>query len=124
MKHLKLYENFDYDPFSYPNKIEVGDYVILNLSKEHYHRNEYLDFINNSIGEVICVFDHYNIYNRKLEIKYENVPENIKIFFHSGSDDPRSFSRNSIEESPIHVKYLSKDKEDLEYILEGELYNL
>jgi len=104
---FKIYESInDGEP-------EIGDYVICDPD----FRNLF-NFINNNIGQII----NYPSTTDKYVIKYENVPESIYSFFDvnislSGHTYKRYFQRDEII-------YWSKNKEDLEHLIQSKKYNL
>ena len=87
---------------------EIGDWVIC---KESDSDSEVDTFTSNNIGKYIRYdYDiqyHYVIY-------YEDVPEDLQKYF--------SFNERNMELSEI--QYWSKDKEDLEYIIQTSKFNL
>jgi len=103
MKHLKYFENIE-EP-------QVGDYVICeelsNLTPD------ICNFISSNIG--IIEYTKNDDGETSYYIKYENVPEDI--FFLTLRNNKRDMSREEI----IHF---SKNKEDLEYIINANKYNL
>lgn len=67
MKHLKTYEN----NIDYPDE---GDKILMH-TYENPKNKEYVNFINNNIGEVLFVTDNPN--HRKIFVKYDDIPKDI-----------------------------------------------
>jgi len=104
MKHIKEFENLN------NNELGINDYVIC---KETGSLNEFLSL---NIGQVIQV----DKYDRTLYvIEYKNVPEFLSYRFLCPIKD--KFLRNMYK---YEIKYWSKDREDLEAIIEAKKYNL
>ena len=115
MKYLKRFEDINID------EPKVGDYAVFfddigqigsDVSGDF---NEYLYFINNTIGEIIKI---ENIDAYKYHVKFENVPTNINKYFDKTFD--YYYLRFHIEE----ILYWSKDKEELEKYIQAKKYNL
>jgi hypothetical protein len=103
MRYIKTYEELNV------GEIQVGDYVICEILKfSKYYDIDYVNFINTHIGVVEVV----NIINNYVRIEYgENVPGNDMIVTYTYLDTEI-------------IKYWSKNKEDLEVILQQKKYNL
>jgi hypothetical protein len=103
MKHLKIYEEL-YDE---PN---IGDYVICKLNIV----NSILDnFYQTTIGKIVSAI-RISPTKRLYRVEYENTPDKngTKQFPHR-----REFATDEI----LHY---SKNREDLEAILDAKKYNL
>lgn len=103
MKYIKKFEDI--------NEPEVGDYVI--CSEEHDGLSKKLiDFTSNNIGQLIEI-DGTQYY--PFVVKYDdNVPLELEVnFLHN--------TRGMMRAEIIHY---SKNKEDLEMILNANKYNL
>jgi len=99
-------------------KPRVGDYVIIQTN----HKDPRLiNFFENTITKIVGTKDlfgtlHYIVY-------FDNIPEELSEIF----DSP---FRSKIWRTEHHhftienIKYWSKNKEDLEYILAANKYNL
>jgi len=104
---FKLYEKLDV------GKPKLGDYVIC------YDKDDddgTLGWIKTTIGQIIkthnnppCIFD----------VKYENIPEDIKYRFYN--DKFNNIFRPMIIDEILHW---SKNKEDLEVFFDIDKYNL
>jgi hypothetical protein len=106
MKHIKYFENV-YEP-------QVGDYVIC---EEEYSVDDAVDsFIKNTIGIIIDIK-----YDKKYPyiVAYENIPDAIRKDYFTLEDFKRT--RQMMREEIIHF---SKNKEDLEYYIQANKYNL
>lgn len=104
---FKLYESSDV------GKPELGDYVIC------YEKDDsagLLKWIETIIGKIIKVNDDDDIC--KFDIKYENFPEDIEHFFYD-HDGERYRPMKDCE-----VLHWSKNKEDLDVIININKYNL
>jgi hypothetical protein len=106
MKHLKHFENI--------NEPEVGDYAIC----ENYVNSNLKildDFLLTNIGLIT------NIHNRVKDypyiIKFEKIPAELKTYTEDNMGTEMMFQKEEI----VHF---SKNKEDLEYIISANKYNL
>jgi nitrogen regulatory protein PII-like uncharacterized protein len=102
MKHIKKYKH----------KPEIGDYV---LCSENDKSNDDLNiFIDNNIGKIINIISATKNTMEYYYVVYNKVPANIDgIFVNDGRNMWLS-----------EIKYWSKDKEELEAILQVNKYNL
>lgn len=112
MKHLKTYEN---------NKtLNIGDYV---LCKDDF--NLTAEFVENNIGQYI-EFDNFPTYGGcHYLIKYENIPDDILIYFAGGG--PSSDNHNTPGIRPMsfnEIIYHAKDIEELKIKITSKKYNL
>ena len=99
---FKTYESINED------EPELGDYVICKES--HEHEIVVQNFLSQNIGKIVEMNKGY-----KYIVKYKNIPNDTKKYFiYQGT---RGMDRNEI-------KYWSKDKEELESILNANKYNL
>jgi hypothetical protein len=111
MRYIKSYEELNNEP-------QIGDYVYCYL--EDHTVNDFLNFINSSIGKLIDV--RYNYDNTSsYAIMYENIPKNIKFWF---DNNIFSFENNMEEPGLASIKFWAKNKEDLEDMLAADKYNL
>ena len=113
MKYLRTYELYETKP-------EVGDYVICEESKIPKIKN----FISNNIGRIFYYIDtdvkKFSVCKDfRYIVEYDNVPEYITDFFEDVWTEKQS-RRMSLDE----IKHWSKNKEDLEVILNTKKYNL
>lgn len=108
MKYIKTFENHKEE---WRPKLEIGDYVVLNPDT---FDNNFNNFIKNKIGTVISMYIENS--QTAVRVKYDNVPLEFKYMFLRDSDEI-IFTLNN-------VKYFSKNKKDLEYILSEDKYNL
>lgn len=114
MKYIKKFEN--------ENNPQVGDYVILyDKSFEISNKYDtYSNFINNNIGQIIRIQN--NIF---IDVMYENIPPKeilkyFKIKYTKGSDFNYFLSAYNV----YNIKHISKNKEDLQYIVDIKKYNI
>jgi len=120
MKYLKTYEDLDNNP-------EIGDYVICEEADDINDILELADFEKNNIGRVVdyrtvdntnptfdSISTFFNIF-----VQYKNVPNEIydDFDYHKRIANCRIFSKKEI-------KYCSKNKEDLEIILQANKFNI
>lgn len=108
MKHIKTFEKATE---SFKPKLEVGDYVVLNID---IHDENFNNFINSQVGLVTDIY--VEISHTGVRIKYDNIPSNIRYMFLSNTDEV-IFAINNI-------RFFSKNKKDLEYLIAEEKYNL
>lgn len=122
MKYIKTYEELNI------NKPEVGDYLIAKTdsifdnNKKWKNQNDinYLNFIKSSIGYIFKTPDYYSYL-----VKYENIPDDIKKYFHYSDYSQGIKVGNSILiNDDEDIEYWSKNKEELENILTSKKYNL
>ena len=113
--YLKTYENFKKEP-------EAGDYVICN--ENNNLSSNICNFISNNIGKIVYYInnDEFKKYNVQKDyryiIEYDNIPANIQTYFsYTVAEDCRRMSRDEII-------YWSKNREDLEAIIDAKKYNL
>lgn len=107
MRYLKTFENLNIEP-------EVGDYVICETN-EGFAKNVINSIISRNIGQIIKITDDYY----KYLVYYDcDIPPNLKGFFNDNEDGHcRLLGINEI-------KHISKNKKDLEIILNANKYNL
>ena len=103
---FKLYESINED------KPEIGDYVICEDSTNG--DKNLLEFENTHIGRIFA--DDHPLEEWNYLVKYENFPFSLRSFF--------TFSENSRAFSLSEIKHWSKNKEDLEHVLNAKKYNL
>jgi hypothetical protein len=72
MKYLKRFENIDC-------KFKIGDYVIVYIKKKHIFPEIY-EFLNNNVGVVQKCGDEYTNETRSYQIKYDNMPNDLKNY--------------------------------------------
>ena len=117
MKYIKTYEEVNID------KPQVGDYVIIDYYRETMNIN-LKKFIENSIGKIISKrisVDQSRGRSKKktritdlFEIRFWYIPPSLKLYF----DDKKRIILAD------EVKYWSKDKKELQTILQAKNYNL
>jgi len=109
MKHIKEFENLN------NTKPEIGDYV---LCKENdFSMSNFLDC---NIGKILEFVKKDNGIDSMYIIEYSNVPRNLRYRFF-----PPNNNYNYLRFSHIdNIEYWSKNKEDLEPILQAKKYNL
>ena len=102
MKHIKKYNR----------KPEIGDYVL--CSENDKNDDDLNIFIDNNIGKIINIMPATNNTMEYYYVVYNKVPANIdRIFVNDGRNMWLS-----------EIKCWSKDKEELEAILNSNKYNL
>jgi putative ribosome biogenesis GTPase RsgA len=102
MKYLKTYEN------TIKDEPQVGDYVII---KPQFSNEKYVNYINNNIGRITKISK-----NNIATIFYENVPNEILIWFELGA--------KNIQVKTSNIIYHSKNKKNLEPFLIINKYNI
>jgi predicted nucleotide-binding protein (sugar kinase/HSP70/actin superfamily) len=106
---FKLYEQLKI------NEPQIGDYVLCDEVDSEIIR---VDFIRNNIGKI--VYDNFSKVYKYL-VQYENVPELLDSWFSDGNNiNLKNCRRMSISE----IKNYSKNKEDLEVLIQANKYNL
>ena len=116
MKHIKLYEKYNKSP-------KLGDYVICYESELDRDDDEddkrCKDFLSKNIGIIVKVDYKKGSSNFDYLVQYFNIPENLYIYFKFKETlkGCRAMYKNEIVE-------WSKDKEDMEAILNAKKYNL
>jgi hypothetical protein len=103
---------------------EVGDYAICHSHMEFF--TEVNDFTETNIGELIKIDSQVDKYKYEYDdnidviymVKYENVPRTLDflVFKEYGGDSLVMYRED--------IKYWSKNKEELEKVIESEKYNL
>lgn len=110
MKYLKA---FDHRIIS--KNVNEGDYIVAEINGNDNISN----FINNNIGHIVLI----NNGPAWLSVTYENVPDNIMNSFTIIEDKYNTFLYNYT----IHiddVKYYARTKEELEFELTTNKFNL
>lgn len=114
MKYIKTYEEIN------DNIPQVGDYVILNDDSTFDNDDmNYLNFIKTSIG---YIFKKPNV--KFSYIKYDNIPDNIKDYFQYSDYSEGLKVGNCILANDSNIQYWSKNKRELEPLLNAKKYNL
>ena len=112
MKYLKTYEKH--------NGPEIGDYVL--CEEKYIVDKSFRDFIFNNVGVIIDIEIDGDENWPGYIVKYENVSNDIKpMLTHeklSGTMEDCRLMR------PTEIRTYSKNKEDLETILDANNYNL
>ena len=107
------------------NKVpKVGDYVIceedMKITVDSFEL--FSIFLSKNIGQIknSCLDNGYDFL-----VQYDTIPVNLNRFF-SYYEDDKYFSNNGCCRSMYikEIKYFSKDREDLEVIIEAGKYNL
>jgi len=116
MKYLKTFEQKELD-------YEVGHYVlltedisILGLKKNILDKlNQYL---KTTIGKIYHIRDHYNSNEIQIEVSYNNIPDDLKLFFYETGYGEMVFifKENQIQISPSKI--------DLKLYLKAKKYNI
>jgi len=119
MKHIKGYKNLN------NNEPMEGDYVI--CEEDEYYPNYPIESVNtlikNNIGRIITIeYSYINKNNDRYYITYDNIPEECDDYFSDIYNNGFKFkTRDMLREE---IKYWSKNKKDLEIILQANKYNL
>jgi hypothetical protein len=117
MKYIKTYENIIKEP-------QIGDYVIIDYE---FPDKEWTQYITNSIGQIIITSNNRS---SDLLIRFYVTKQVYDNFVKINGDKYNSFN---IENNNIYInirllknriKYISKNKEELEIILAANKYNL
>jgi len=116
MKHIKKINtnNNSEEP-------KIRDWVIC---KEDDDNDEFVSFLNDNIGKIIDIEknDHQNpIISKYYHVEFYNIPINIQPRFTSSFIKKGAFTRRMYRNEII---VFSKNKEDLEVILNANKYNL
>lgn len=108
MKHIKTYENTIGKP-------KLGDYVICS-ENANYDMHE---FISKNIGKIVLtVYQPTNTVKYDYLVQYNNIPENLNIYFEDyGASNARPMDIDEITE-------FSENRENLEFVLNANKYNL
>jgi len=108
MKHLKT---FEYVVFL--RDLNIGDYVLIDENNKYSHdlKSPQWIFINNTVGKIVNI----DKYTKSVKIEYENISDNIKIFF---------IDEKFLTMSSAKIKYHAKTKEEVEAMIAMENYNL
>ena len=136
MKYIKKFEKFSFpffkkkkneEPiFSPINRPESGDYVIFDLldyvihgfkGDDKYHKKEnenVYEFFKNNIGQILEIEDRNNG-DCYVKVKYDNKFTGPEFY----GDDIFEFGGWFTE-----IEFFSKNKEDLESIIDQKKYNL
>ena len=103
MKYINKFENNIDLP-------EVGDYVLMNS----YSTNSVINFVTKNFGRLTAVEFDTNLKKYKCRVRYENIPDNIDLFFHDGT---------RIFDIELLVEY-GKTIEELKLKLQANKFNL
>ena len=110
---FKLYEELN------AGEPEVGDYVIIEKEYDDFEDKNNVNFINSSIGYI------WKSPGKSTHIvKYNNIPDNTKQFFQYSDYSDGLKIGNSIIVYNDDIKYWSKNKEDLEHVIQSKKYNI
>jgi len=117
MKYIKTYENIQ-APRTYEElnigKPEIGDYVII---KPYTNPRELSDWIMNTMGKIIDIDDDLYV------IKYDNIPKGWEGHFTYSGDD--GYYVEGIRKAyKFAILHWSKDKNEIEVIINANKYNL
>lgn len=110
MKYIKSYENIQEEP-------QVGDYIIMHTITIEPNA---FKFINNNIGQILTIEPGLSQNKKLLSIAYDNVPAEITEWFNWDSFIMKYVKRFSDR----FIVAFSKNKEDLEHIIDAKKYNL
>jgi len=102
MKYIKTFEK-------HINLPEDGDYILMNT----YGTYDVKNFITSSIGRVVSVYPD-DVVDYKIRVKYENIPDNIELFFKDGT---------RIFDIELLIAY-GKTEEELKIKIEANKFNI
>ena len=110
MNHIKTYKQNISEP-------QIGDYV---LCKEDIRDCKRKKFTSENIGQYIQ--KHGSLYI----VQYENIPKELKNQFITPDNDqfPDVLKQNCAGMTREEILHWSEDKEDIEFILDTNKYNL
>jgi len=108
MKYLKRFENI--------NTPQVGDYVIASLKTD----KDIGIFIANNIGQIVAISE--NDINKLYTVKFFNIEKDIEKFFFTEPEYGEYMTLMFFYKYEILA--FSKNKEELETILNANKYNL
>jgi len=112
MKHLKHFSERK-------DKPEIGDYVIIKTASG----TEKVDFINNNIGYIDRMFHSYYVIlydiDKDKDKDKEQEPGQWNDIYNKEDLKKLSFYAQHYE-----IKYWSKDKEELEILLQANKFNI
>jgi hypothetical protein len=111
MRYIKLYEELNvHEP-------KVGDWVILQL-----HSIDFLTVLANNENEK---FNNYiNIHIGKIVSYMKNSYMEYGIFYENFPEIFEDLYRNPVPVHTAQIKYWSKNKEELQFIIDANKYNL
>ena len=115
---FKIFENVNH------GEPEVGDYVICHSHMDFFY--EVNDFTKTNIGEIIKIDSQVDKYKYEYDdnidviymVKYENVPKTLDFLVF------KDYDCDSFVMYKDDIKYWSKNKEELEKVIEAEKYNI
>ena len=117
MKHIRLFEDINV-------KLKVGHWVICkDVDSDDKTLSE---FLSNNIGRYIRTRTKYDINTVDVSpkfsymIQYYNIPNYLEEDFHFGEPDDMDCRIMCKEE----ILFWSKNKEDLEFIINANKYNI
>jgi len=112
MKYIKTYESIE----SIIEKPQIGDYVIFDTTDMDYS-NQYKIFLNTHIGKIISMY--FFLTSNRISVKFEKNENEKKL-----NKNERAWLREEHHIDKSYIRYNSKNKEELELIINAEKYNL
>jgi len=119
MKYIKRFENLE-EP-------EIGDYVLLQVNRNF--SNDYKNFINNNIGEIVSIDKNTYTKARHFEIRYyidtfeefSKMKDSFRYISFDVENEEYYFSNLF---NPDYVVEFGKTKEEVELKIATKKYNL
>ena len=114
---FKIFENLN------EGKPDVGDYVICKykLGDYGYGSEKMTNFLENSIGKIVLNMKDKN--NFDYLITFDNIPKRILKFFRTPYAEDK-YKGSVLWFGLTRIKFWSKDKEELEALIQANKYNL
>jgi len=116
MKYIKLFEEFEEsDDRLKVKNIEIGDYLLINITGSTHFGDVVKNFINNNIGQLIST------HNSNIKIGYDNVPKSIDHWFYFDTNYNKFIMTHFTNDE---IMAFSKTKNQLEKILIVKKFNI
>ena len=115
MRHLKTYENMS-------DNLHIGDYILVHYDLDPVLDIELANYLNNNIGQIPYGSD---LSKKYITVNYHTTPnKRILDYFQDQTDYEKidNIYRRVIEKS--YIIAVSKNKDDIEAIVDGNKYNL
>jgi len=115
MRHLKTYENMS-------DNLHIGDYILVHYDLDPVLDIELANYLNNNIGQIPYGSD---LSKKYITVNYHTTPnKRILDYFQDQTDYEKTYNiyRRVIEKS--YIIAVSKNKDDIKAIVDGNKYNL
>jgi len=109
MKHLKTFEDNNF-------KYNIGDYVICKFYNDG-ENHELNIFLKNNIGQIIDITKYLGLEINKYIIQFDNIPKHLNWYKIAVYD-------SSIQFTDRDIVYCTKDKSELEMMINSKKFNL